>query len=198
MLAADKNIEHALRGLLQRPPALGIRPISFDLFTHPRHDAGCVHGAADILAPLAAQYSHALVVFDHDGSGRETMEPNVLADEVERDLAARGWADRAGVVVIAPELEVWVWSNSLHVADCLGWGSRADELRLWLAQQAHWPVDAAKPPKPKEAMEAALRQVRQPRSSAIYARIATRVSLRGHAEPAFVRLTSVLAHWFAP
>ena len=41
VLAADKDMEHALRGLLSRHKSLPIRQIAFDIFVHPQHDAAC-------------------------------------------------------------------------------------------------------------------------------------------------------------
>ena len=35
VLAADKDMEHALRGLLSRHKSLPIRQIAFDIFVHP-------------------------------------------------------------------------------------------------------------------------------------------------------------------
>jgi len=35
VLVADKNIEFAVKGLLSRPRALGVRPITSDFFVHP-------------------------------------------------------------------------------------------------------------------------------------------------------------------
>ena len=43
VLVADKDMEHALKGLLGRPRALGIREIEADIRVHPRHDP-CVCG----------------------------------------------------------------------------------------------------------------------------------------------------------
>jgi len=71
-------------------------------------------------------------------------------------------------------------------------------LRDWLAETGHWPPDTPKPPRPKEAMEAALRQVRKPRSWAIYLELAQAVSLQGHSEPAFRRFTDALQRRFIP
>ncbi len=59
-------------------------------------------------------------------------------------------------------------------------------------------MEQAKPTDPKRAMEAALRQARRPRSSAIFLDLASRVSLRGHNEPAFLRLSHALRAWFPP
>lgn len=71
-------------------------------------------------------------------------------------------------------------------------------LRAWLETNGHWPTDAGKPPRPKKALEAALREVRKPRSSAIYRALAKSVSLGGHSEPSFLRFTQALQTWFPP
>jgi hypothetical protein len=195
-LVADKNTEYAVRGSLERSMSLGIRPVVYDLFIHPRRDPGCLNEAHDFLRPMAVGYTHALVLFDREGCGREQELPDVLADGVRERLARNGWSARAEVVVLDPELEVWVWCDSPHVAACLGWANRQPALRDWLVANSHWPSNASKPPRPKEAMEAALRQVRKPRSSAIYLELAQRVSLQGHAEPAFQRFVRALQRWF--
>jgi hypothetical protein len=49
VLVADADMEAAVRGLLSRPSALGIRPISFDVKRHVQRDAGCRSGAHDLL-----------------------------------------------------------------------------------------------------------------------------------------------------
>jgi hypothetical protein len=54
-LAADRNIEAALRGLLERHPSLGIRPVSVDFHTHAGRDPGCFHVAGP---PADAAPSH--------------------------------------------------------------------------------------------------------------------------------------------
>ena len=198
VLVPDKNTEYAVKGLLGRPEALGVRAIAYDTFVHPRRDPGCLNEAHDILRPLAGRYERALVMFDQNGCGREEASPATLADQVRDRLQRNGWPERAEVVVLVPELEVWVWSPSPHVDVCLGWAGRPPTLREWLSVHGYWPPDALKPPRPKEAMEAALRQVRKPRSSAIYLELAHRVSLQGHSEPAFLWFADALQRWFSP
>jgi hypothetical protein len=197
ILVADKNMEQAVHGLLRRPQALAIRQLTYDLFVHPRHDPGCLNEAHDFLRPLIGEYDRALVMFDHHGCGHKQEPPDTLADAVKDRLERNGWPGQAETVVLAPELEAWVWSNSPHVDDCLGWAGRQPALRDWLAANHFWPTNDPKPPRPKEAMEAALREARKPRSSAIYLELAGRVSLHGHAEPAFLRFTRALQRWFA-
>ncbi len=198
VLVADKNMEQTVKGLLGRSRSLGIRPLEYDTFVHPRRDPGCLNEAHDFLRPFARSYGYALVMFDREGCGREQVEARTLAEEVKARLADNSWPDRAEVVVLDPELEVWVWSASPHVAACLGWADCQPSLRAWLAEEGHWPPETPKPPRPKEAMEAALRQVRKPRSSAIYLELAQTVSLQGHTEPAFLRFAGALQRWFAP
>lgn len=100
------------------------------------------------------------------------------------------------MIVLDPELEVWVWSESRHVDDVLGWVGMPTALRAWLHEQGHLSQGETKPRRPKEAMEAALREVQLPRSSSLYRHLAERVSLRGHSEPAFCELLNTLRAWF--
>ncbi|MCP4250106.1 MAG: hypothetical protein GY778_23945 [bacterium] len=137
-----------------------------------------------------------MVLFDRVGSGGEKLTPQDLQRQVERNLAATGWGERAATIVLDPELEVWVWSDSPEVDRCLGWHGRQPALRDWLHEQGMWPPDLTKPPDPKQATEQALRQVRKPRSSAVYERLATKVSLRRCSDPAFLRLRQQLVEWF--
>jgi hypothetical protein len=80
----------------------------------------------------------------------------------------------------------------------LMWRSPMPPLRGWLCEQGYLREGERKPARPKEALEAALRQARLPRSSSLYRQLAERVSLQGHAEPAFLKLRSTLRAWFPP
>jgi hypothetical protein len=123
-------------------------------------------------------------------------------EEVEREvgdqLRQNGWADRAAVIVIDPELEAWVWGPSRQVDQTLGWRDRPTTLRQWLHKKRLWPAEAPKPPDPKGALEATLRELPRPRSSSIYADLAEGVSLRNCQDRAFLRLVRILRSWFPP
>ena len=125
VLVADKDIEWSLRGLFTRYRALKIRQLAPDqdvvFHRHPHHDPGCVNGGCDFLRPFSRQFDHALMVFDLEGCGKEGNNRTAVEEEVEGRLRASGWGERAAAVVIDPELEAWVWSNSPHVATVLGW-----------------------------------------------------------------------------
>jgi hypothetical protein len=56
--------------------------------------------------------------------------------------------------------------------------------------------EEGKPRRPKEALETVLREVKKPRSSAIYGLIARKVSLANHRDAAFIKLVATLRDWF--
>ena len=196
ILVADKNMEHAFRGVLSRGPSLGLRDIAATLYEHPEHDPGCRRKCHDFLRPFSKQYAHAIVAFDLEGCGREQLSRDALQLEIAEQLSKNGWGDRAAAIVIEPELDVWVWSDSPHVAAILGWKDREPALRIWLEQERLLTPGHIKPTKPKEAMEKALRLVRKPRSSALYELLAKKVSLERCVDPAFLTLKALLQEWF--
>ena len=133
-LVADRNMQQSTRGILGRWRALGIREPFHEILVHPQHDPGCLHDAVDFLRPFSRRYEHALVLFDHEGCGKEDTPRQDLENELEGALAQAGWTDRAAVVVIEPELEAWVWSESPHVAKSLGWKDTMETLHAWLRE----------------------------------------------------------------
>lgn len=195
VLAADVSIEAALQGILGRPKAIGMRRVTYDTRAHPRRDPGCRLQAHEFLSPLRSLYRHALVVFDREGSG--STEPTLgMEDRLRGLLYANGWESRSDVLVIDPELEVWVWSDSPRVDEALHWARGRPPLRAWLRSRGYWPMGQAKPTAPKAAVLAALREVGIPPSSSIYLRLATSVSVERCSDPAFGRLRSRLRAWF--
>ena len=195
-LVADRSIEAAVAGLLDRPEALAVRRIDYVVRPHPDKDPGCYRHADDFLSPFRKRYARALVIFDREGCGNESRSREELEAEVEEQLARSGWPARSRAIVLDPELESWVWSDSPHVDAALGWLGHTPPLRSWLAEQGLLVEDATKPKRPKEAMEAAMRQVRKPRSSSIYRELADKVSVRRCTDPAFERFRHTLQSWF--
>lgn len=195
VLAPDKNMEAAISSVLSRHKSLGIRRITFTIYVHPHRDPGCLRRCHDFLRAQSSAFRRALVVFDRDGCGNPAGAEQLEA-EVEDRLAASGWQGRAAAVVIDPELEAWVWSDSPHVDQELRWAGTLPDLRTWLRQQGYWATGDRKPARPKHAMEAALRAKGVPRSSDIFRRLAERVSFERCRDPAFTRLRRILADWF--
>lgn len=196
VLVADKNMECAIRGIVSRGRALAFRTVDFDIYVHPERDPGCLRKAHIFLRPFSESYAHALVAFDRQGCGREEQTRQDLESEVEGNLARSGWDDRAACVVIDPELEVWVWSDSPHVESVLGWEGQAPRLRDWLQQQELWLPAKPKPLQPKDCVEKALRRAGKPRSSSLYLRLARLVSMDRCSDGAFRKLKNTLSRWF--
>ena len=99
-------------------------------------------------------------------------------------------------MAIDPEVEVWVWTDSPHVASVLGWQDQPLPLREWLNREGWLLSGAHKPENPKKAMIEALRRTQRPRSSALFLELAARVNTNRCIDPAFLKLKEVLRAWF--
>jgi hypothetical protein len=196
VLTADKDMKFTLQGLINRPEALGIRPVKAEIYIHPEHDPGCLLRADAFLRPFINRFAYAIVMFDHEGCGREQKTRVDLETEVETSLFQSGWKDRASAIVIDPELEIWVFSDSPEVDAAIGWTEKTPHLRSWMEGQGFISAGQAKPSCPKEAMQSAMRHVRMPRSSSIYAQLAERVGFGRCTDSSFLKFKDVLRSWF--
>lgn len=124
VLVADNQQKRTVATLLtKRSRSLDIQEIPIDIdsdiLSHPNRDPGVFDGAGRFLAVFAQQYEHALVLIDAEWEGSPAS-----AEEIERkiqdDLNKNGWQGRSAVIVIEPELEIWVWSSSRHVPELFG------------------------------------------------------------------------------
>lgn len=196
-LVPGKDDRETLAGLIEaRQPSLAIRPIRAEVLVHPRRDPGCFHEAPALLQTFQRRAQRALVLFDHEGSGQENRPASELERDLEARLATYGWPDRAKVIVIEPELEIWVWSNSPQVELAVGWHGRRPGLRRWLADNNYWPAGQPKPARPKECLDAALRAGGVRRSSSIFRQLAETVGLERCQDSKFLQLKRLLALWF--
>jgi hypothetical protein len=196
-LVADKDMEQTVRGLLARWRAIGFRPLDAEVFVHPMRDGGCRAAAHEFLRPLSQQYAFALVMFDLEGSGaRPAEERELLERRLEEGLHANGWTNRSACVVLDPELEVWVWTDSEVLDQVTGWAGENPSLRDWIRANGFSVSPEGKPARPKDAFSAALRHVRKRPSSALFRQLAERVSVERCSDPAFVKLKSLLRGWF--
>lgn len=197
ILVPDKNTQFALRGALGRPQALGIRSVSHEFRPHSGRDGGARSTGVDVLALERRRFTHALLVFDLEGSG---AGDKTRAEDLELTLDARlqaQWGPCAKAIVIAPEVDIWLWGADSTLRQQLHW-PLAGSIRSWLVDHGFEFNAQGKPLRPKEALEALVRIHRQPRSSALYERVTARISLQRCSDPAFVRLRSTLKAWFAP
>jgi len=195
-LLADKSIEAAIDGVLRRPEALGIRAIEFETVVHPRRAPGCFHEAGELLAGYTARAGHALVVLDREWKGAPASTGSELERLLEETLRPIGSADWARAVVIDPELEVWVFSDSPHVAAALGWPTSVADLRAALENEGLWDAGRSKPQDPKAAVNWVLRRANRPRSSSTYRALASKVGVRRCEDRSFLRLVELLRGWF--
>ncbi len=201
-LVADHNMADAVRGLLSRDKvhqAIGCRKFDFDerrdvKVAVGQNDPGLYVRANELLRPLAADYRHAVVIMDEDWDGSPGAD--TIQARLAVHLADAGWAERDGVgLVVRPEADVWLWSDSPHSAKALGWDSW-DELRPALERQGWLKSQQVKPTQPKEAAEWALRQKKTRRSSATYRKVAASVSLKRCQDSALEQLLNSLRTWF--
>ena len=135
ILVADKDMAQALKGIFERPEALGIQAIEPVIHVETQHDAACAQRGVSFLSMFSENYRHGLLMFDHFGSGREQISPQYLQDSLGHEFRRTGWGERAKAVVLVPELEAWVWGTSPHVAEVAGWANGNYELRRWLREE---------------------------------------------------------------
>jgi hypothetical protein len=191
-LVADKNMEAAVTELVRRYEALGIPQIATDVFVHLRRDPGVFREGVEFISPFRNEYRHGLLFLDAAWEGA----PSDIQAQMDRALDNAGLGKWARAIVIDPELEVWVWSDSPHVDQALGWAKHQPALRLWLQKKGLWLDGDLKPKDPKSAVEFALSEVRKPRSSTIYRSLAQNVSVKRCRDSAFMRLRDTLQEWF--
>ena len=201
-LLADKNMQATFEGFLTRRgfhQSLGCGFFSFDplddiVVASGDNDPGLYTRGHELLRPYQATHRHAVVVLDAewDGSpGKDEIRAR-LNCEIERT----GWvAERFVVIVIDPELENWIWQQSDHVAKGLGFDSLRD-LMSDSDLQVAWPEGQDKPSSPKEILETLLMKKKIPRSSSIYKKITSAVSVRHCRDSAFQQLIEALQRWF--
>jgi hypothetical protein len=194
VVVADGGIEQAVRGILSRPERLRIRPLlGLDFPKLRQLDAGTFELGHELAKPYRKTHRHALVILDTAWDGAPSAAQ--IVDKVEFELG-KTWGDRGRCIAIDPELEVWLWSDSPHVAAALGWDNMID-LRTWLASKGLWPDGIPKPLDPKAAYLAAIREKRVPRSNATFTEIASKISFSRCQDGAFRRLTAILSEWFS-
>lgn len=200
VLVADTDMEWTMRTLLEkRTDSLSIRPLRFEVRRHHGRDPGVFREAHNFLRFYLHRARYALVLLDREGCGQERrFSAQEIETELENRLRQNGWTDaegrlRAAAIALDPELEVWVWSRSPHVAQALGLSQA--ELEQILENVPATPE--GKPQRPKEAMLTALHRSGRPWSARIFQELAERVSLLAH-ERAFDKLRDTLQTWFAP
>ncbi|HEX6075049.1 MAG TPA: hypothetical protein VFZ32_07270 [Micromonosporaceae bacterium] len=202
-LVADGSIGQMLLGFLGRPQfhrSLGCGPFDFepsDIIPHDRRDPGVYRDGPELLRIYQKTHARAVILLDNAWEG--SPGPAKIHDDLTRRL--RDTWDQFAVIVLDPELEAWVWQDNPQVATALGCPA---DFRETLARSGHWPRDKDKPPDPKAALDYLQRKYRDlrrdgyrvDRSPALFRRLASRISVQGCVDPAFLRLRDTLRGWF--
>ncbi len=103
--------------------------------------------------------------------------------------------NRSEVIVLDPELEIWIPVQSPHFVEVFANG---EQNLVNQVLSKHTLNALGKPLCPKELVEEVCRLSRVPRSSALYGQLASKVSLTSCQDRAFVRLKQTLQMWFPP
>jgi len=186
---------------------LGTAPFSFhaerDLVVPEkgRNDPNVYLQAHVILRGYLATHRHAVVMLDEAWEHRR--QPEEIVGHIRRNLVQSGWREgQFEIVLIRPELEVWIWQDNPHVQRAFyrrlsaAERARLPPLRTWLRDQGLWPEGQPKPSDPKAAVLRARAQFRAGSQTSIYVEICRSVSLQGCQDPAFHQLRDALRRWF--
>ncbi|QDU76845.1 hypothetical protein Pan97_39020 [Bremerella volcania] len=183
---------------------LGCRDFRFqfekDILEAPRLGMGADGGVFKYCHTLLQEngymesHERLIVMLDKKFGGERPAEE--VREEILDRLQVNGWGnDTADVVVIDPELEVWVWQDHPHVQSTLGYrgpGSLRDALR----EDGEWPDGHDKPLRPKDLFKAVCKRCRTAYNSSLYRDIVEEVSIRRCKDPAFHQLVGTLQRWF--
>ncbi len=202
ILAADKAQQALLDGLLPQVARKERWPMpTYDCKVHQHHDSGVLREAHNFLRIYKRTHRHALVLFDYEGCGSEAVQTRELIEQrVTNNLLTTGWAaDCCAVIVVAPEIESWLWVAETHIQEVISWRATTGSVYQWLGERGFQflPPDTQKPLRPKEAFDAVLQHADQPYSSTFFKQIAARASYKRCHDPAFVKLLTHLRQWFA-
>jgi len=199
VLVPDQDYEKAIEGLFSRYRALGIKALEFNVYRHTNRDAGCRTKCASFLRSFNEKYEYALVLFDLEGSGADNCSREDIEFVIETELSQNGWGERSAAIVVDPEIEAWVWSDSPEVDAVLNWHRCEPDIRSAIrVNTEYWADDTIKPQRPKEALRWALRNatIPKPFSSSIFNDLGRRVGINRCVDPAFGKLKLTLRNWF--
>ncbi len=131
-LVADSNMEYAIRGFFERGAThqiLGCRPFEFDpgrdrdiVVAAGDNDPGLYVRANEWLKARATGYRHVVVMIDAEWEGSPGAE--AIRNKLGKHIEDAGWAAADGLgLVLEPEVDIWLWSDSPHSATTMGWDS---------------------------------------------------------------------------
>jgi hypothetical protein len=200
LYVADADAQAFMNSLLNKPLALGIRQITFDIERHPQRDSGMVQSGAELARMKKSQYQKALLTWDHHGSGRDHRQsPEQVREEIQNKLDSYTFRGNSSVTIFVPELEQWLWySENALISHC---SITTDQLRKWLDERSNKlgkTVDELKTEQPKELFEYVMRdRLKRTISPRDFAEIGRRAGVNQlMACESFRSIVDVLRNWF--
>lgn len=206
MLVPDGAYELVLPALLtQRAASLGIREVDHEPpIKDPFKDSS--YEAVSLIRPYLRSCSHFLVVRDLHGSGWEEQGAEALQAKIMGDLLKNGCPeDRTKVIIVEPEIEIWLRIGSTHMKQLVRQRARANgaEVDMLFDQLVQEKLNAfggvtvsGKPTDPKKVFEEVLKHYRISRSNVLYEELAKTESLRHCQVSSFLELVTTLQTWF--
>lgn len=197
---ADADALAFMKAVLERPPALGIRPIGFGIERHPMRDSGMVQSGAELTRMKKGKYHKALLMWDHHGSGRDHRQaPEAVEEEIRNKLDAFTWRGNSAVTILVPELEQWLWFCENAVASyCKVTVNQLTQWQNERAQKLGVTPEALKAGQPKELFEHVMRdRLGRTISPRDFEEIGKRASITRLLECAsFLAIAQTLRGWF--
>jgi len=199
---ADKRMRTCFAAFYTRADVsrqLGCAPFAFDPEKDVFQDPGCTDPgsywyAHENLDPYKGTHERVLVVLDEQWEASPGAV--TIAVDVRRNLESAGWAaDRVEVVVIAPELEAWMWTGASTVNGALRCDPNLD-VRAQLGRDNLWPDGNPKPPDPKWAIKAAMHYGRAKSETLAMKHICAQADVGGCLDPAFALMRDAFRRWF--
>ncbi len=122
VFTADADALAVIRSVLDRPSAIGIRPITCDVDRHFGRDSGMVKDGPELIRMRVkkTEVQNVMLIWDHHGSGEESRPPEKSRAAIQLRLRQVTWEDRSDAVVVVPEVEEWLWHDLGALAHGLG------------------------------------------------------------------------------
>jgi hypothetical protein len=202
VLVADSDQKALIETFIKRLIRTNaISTITFEVIKNPMRDPGNFNDSPDFLRHHIRNFRFAIVLFDFEGSGANAKFNNRTdaENDLEKRLARNGWKNKSAVIIIEPEIEIWLWANKYSVANAIGWKGKEQGIPLhkWLEINGWLSTGKTKPFRPKECYEEVLKRINVPRSSSIFSKIADSVSYNGCIDESFQKFFNILKNWFS-
>ncbi|MEW5952506.1 MAG: hypothetical protein AB1815_01935 [Bacillota bacterium] len=199
VLTADADAMAAMTSVLKRHMFIGIRPVAFDVYRHTMRDSGVVKDGHVFVRRYKGKYHKVLLIWDHHGSGFDSLEPRRCIEIVQERLNLVTWQGDSGAVVLVPELEEWLWHNEASL--CKRLGISTADLQIWVEEyvkKKNTTVARVKQEQPKELFEYVCiekaRRTISPKDFEEIARVASLVDWQN--SDSFRAVVSLLQSWF--